>query len=429
MDPTTRDRLLETAQRFGTPLYVYDGDLVLERCRRLNLAFDRQFRLSYAVKSNPNVDLIRHMAPELDYIDVSSYGELLRAVEAGFKPELITFSGPAKRQAELAGAIQHKIGGLVVESVAEARMADQIAAAQGHRQAILVRINPSERQRKFGVSFSGRASQFGVDEEVLGEALDEIAGLENLSLTGFHIYSGTNSLDVSAIAGNFSNFAQIFRFAVERHGKPVSKLIFGAGFGLPYTAEEKSLDIDALGAAVRPIIASLREDPVLRSADCVLELGRWIVGPAGWLLTGVVGEKLSRGVEFRLMDAGFNNALAACGMMGTVLRRNWRLHNLSARGTETSTYTLAGPLCTSIDVVAANISLPHLAVGDVVAVENSGAYGLTASPTRFISHPEPREVLLVGRTGTEVTESHLNFWPTEIVPSVGAGEDRSKGAA
>src|SRR6185437_15285837 len=114
-----------------------------------------------------------------------------------------------------------------------------------------------------------------------------------------------------------------------------------------------------------------------------LEMGRWLVGPSGWLLTSVIAEKNSRRVHFRLCDAGFNNHLAACGMMGTVIRRNWRLHNLSNPQGPPHAYTLAGPLCTSIDLLASDLTLPELRVGDVVAVENSGAYGLGASPTRF----------------------------------------------
>ena len=128
------------------------------------------------------------------------------------------------------------------------------------------------------------------------------------------------------------------------------------------------------------------------------------------LLSSVVAEKSSRGAELRLCDAGFNNHLAACGMMGSVFRRNWRIYNISRPEAAAATYTLNGPLCTTIDVIATDIELPELRVGDVIAIENSGAYGLTASPTRFISHPEPREVMAHNGEFTEVTESLLNHW-------------------
>jgi diaminopimelate decarboxylase len=381
------------------------------------------FSLSYAVKANPNVALLRRLLPEISYTDVSSYTELERAIAAGCDPAKITFSGPAKRIPELRGAIGRKIGGLVVESLREAEAANHIAQQAAHRQQILLRINPAERQKKFGVSFSGRASQFGFDEEDLLPAIDAISRLEHLDPIGYHIYSATNSVDPLAIVNNFRNFVKVFSRAASHSGRPVRKLIFGAGFGLPYTAQDEALDIEAVAAGILPLIEEMRADPLLRSCECLLELGRWIVGPAGWLLTRVVGEKHSRGVAFRMMDAGFNNALAACGMMGTVLRRNWRLHNISDPEGEAAPYTLVGPLCTSIDVLASNILLPHLQIGDVVAVENSGAYGLTASPTRFISHPEPREILLLGDAFIDATESRANMWPDERIRAGDAAAD------
>lgn len=122
----------------------------------------------------------------------------------------------------------------------------------------------------------------------------------------------------------------------------------------------------------------------------------------------MLAEKTSRGKGMRVCDAGFNNHLAACGMMGSVLRRNWVFENLSNPDGLPATYTLAGPLCTSIDRLAADIDLPEVRRGDILAIPNSGAYGLSASPTRFISHPEPREVLMTADGMTDVSESLLN---------------------
>ncbi len=143
----------------------------------------------------------------------------------------------------------------------------------------------------------------------------------------------------------------------------------------------------------------------------MLEMGRWLIGAHGYLLTGIVAEKHSRGTDIVMCDAGFNNHLSACGMMGTVIRRNWRFANLDARDAEEREYLVVGPLCASFDQLAAKLSLPECRPGDVIAVQSSGAYGLTASPTRFISHPEPREYLAFESGGVrieDVTESTLN---------------------
>ena len=403
-------RMADLADRFGTPLYVYDADLIAERFRLLDRLMGAEFGVSYAVKANPNIALLRSIRPHVATFDVSSYKEIERVVAAGCPPEKITFSGPAKRDAELRGALARGIGELVVESVAEARRADRLAQQLGVRQAILIRFNPTTGPKHFGVSFSGRASQFGIDEEEIDAAVAEIASLSNLDLIGFHVYSGTNSLNPEAIAENFGIFIGIFRQAAAAAGLAPKKLVFGSGFGVSYGGTEPLLDVDAVARLSLPMIRALKREAGFENAQCVLEMGRWLVGPAGWLLTTVVAEKSTRGVEMRLCDAGFNNHLAACGMMGTIIRRNWRISNVSNPLGALAAYTLAGPLCTSIDVLATDISLPEVRVNDVLAVYNSGAYGLTASPTRFISHPEPGEVILTGDQVVDATESASNHW-------------------
>jgi diaminopimelate decarboxylase len=255
---------------------------------------------------------------------------------------------------------------------------------------------------------AGRASQFGIDEEDLEPALDRIAGLPNLELAGFHIYSGTNSLSAPAIVANLTNFVQLFRRATARAGIRPRRLVFGSGFGIPYVDGDAPLDVAAVARDIIPVMRDLRAEPTFAATSFALEMGRWLVGPGGWLLTSVIAAKESRGTSIRACDAGFNNHLAACGMMGTVIRRNWVYANLSNPEGEVHSYMLVGPLCTTIDMLASGISLPEVRVGDLLAVANSGAYGLTASPTRFISHPEPSEVLVAGDAFEDATESRLN---------------------
>jgi diaminopimelate decarboxylase len=405
-----REQLLAAARQFGTPLFVYDIGMVRARLARLRAAFGSQFGVSFAIKSNPNVSFLSHLAGLVDTFDVSSFAEVERAIAAGCEAERLTFCGPGKRAEEVRRAVRVGVGYLVVESLHEARLADGFAGQLGTRQTVLIRINPATSPRAFGVNMSGKPSQFGIDEEDMGSAIAQVAGLANLDLAGFHIYSGSNSLSAEALAENFAILADIFRRAAAHAGGPVRKLIFGAGFGVPYLPGDAELDIEALAGEVLPAIAALRAEPAFAGARLELELGRWLVGPCGWLLSEIIGAKASRGTEIRICDAGFNTHLAAYGMMGSVIRRNWRIANLSNPAGEIARYTVVGPLCTTIDTLATKLELPALTIGDVIAIENSGAYGLTSSPTRFISHPEPREAVLDGGRLTEITESALNHW-------------------
>ena len=390
------DSRLEAAGRYGTPLYVYDLDTVRARLETLRGLFGDRFGVSYAIKANPNPALLAALEPGLSTFDASSFAEVKLALEAGMPAERITFSGPAKREAEIKGAIAAGLGELVVESLTEAHRASRIATARGVTQDILARINPLKVPRKFGASMAGTASQFGIDEEDLDRDLPIIAALPGLNLIGFHIYSGTNCLAPEAIAENFAIFAGIFRAAQQITGIRPSRLVFGSGFGIPYLPGETPLDHEALPALINPVIDDLLSDAAFSEARCNLELGRWLVGPAGWLLTQVISEKRSRGVEVRTCDAGFNAHLAACGMMGSVIRRNWVFENLSNPEGARGKYMLTGPLCTTIDRLAMDLELPEVRIGDLLAIASSGAYGYTASPRGFISHPEPLEVVIEG---------------------------------
>jgi diaminopimelate decarboxylase len=404
-----KQMLAAAARRFGTPSYVYFVDRMRGQIDRVRDAFGRRFTISYAVKSNPNEALLRAFHDKVGWLDCSSIGEVERGLAAGYPATRLTFSGPAKRSRELERAVEVGVGELVCESVEEIEELDGIAAAAGRTVSIAVRISPNRVPAGFGVNMGGKPTQFGIDEDDVGIALDRAAALRHVRLETFHIYSGTNCLSATAIAENFGIFADLFaRFSAAANLQP-KRLIFGSGIGVPYVAGDKSLEVEDVAALTNPLIDEMKRDPRLAHSECVLEMGRYLVAPFGYLLARVVRLKRSRGVQIALCDAGFNNHLSACGMMGQVIRRNWSIWNVSADPTAGSDeYMLTGPLCTTIDLIAQKISLPHLEVGDVIAIGFSGAYGLTASPTRFISHPEPAEIG-VFENGTEVEMTDITL--------------------
>lgn len=396
-DLTTRALLLRVAGDNGTPSYVYFMDGISRTLDELAHHFGERFKISYAVKSNPNLELLRRLAPSVATLDVSSIGELERALDVGCDPADLSFSGPAKRSSELADAIQTGCGEFVCESEWELEELNRLAGEQGIQAQVLLRINPKRAPKKFGVRMAGRPSQFGIDEEDLDPVLSRLGEKVHLVFRGFHIFSATNSLSEEGLAENFAIMIDLFTQFSEGHGLRPGKLIFGAGFGIPYHSGERALDLIDLSDRINPQIDALKKNPRLADADLFLEMGRFIVGPQGYFLTSVVNEKRSRGTEIRLCDAGMNNHLAAAGHMGMVIRRNYPMWNLSAApDADLDEYTIVGPLCTTIDTLATKIELPQVRRGDVIAIGSSGAYGVTASPTAFISHPVAREFLVIG---------------------------------
>lgn len=243
---------------------------------------------------------------------------------------------------------------------------------------------------------SGRPSQFGIDEEDLPDVLSKFDQFESLNLCGFHIYSGTNSLNEEAISQNFAIFITLFsRFSEMAQIEP-KKLIFGSGFGIPYTEGDCPLDLQQLSQLINPQIDAFRSQTRFGSTQFVLEMGRYLVGPAGYFLTSVIGKKKSRDVEIRMCDGGMNNHLAACGLMGMVIRRNYPMQRLGEAPHDIQDYMLVGPLCTTIDTISSSVALPQLECGDVIAIASSGAYGFTCSPHQLISHPIPQEHVIEG---------------------------------
>ena len=415
MNDNRKQILAHVGRTYGTPSYVYFVDDIRQRFDLLHAAFEGRFDVSYAVKCNPNIDLLKIIKDRVTTFDVSSIGEVERVLKAGWPASLMTFSGPGKRLFELERAVEVGIGEMVCESEWELETLNRLAGKVDKKMSIFIRINPQKTSKKMGVNMAGRPSQFGIDEEDLDPVLRNLSIYSHLKLEGFHIYSGTNSVDEEAISENIGNFIDLFTRFSKAHGITPKKLIFGSAFGIPYTTEQNILSLDKLAGLINPQIDQMRkENPQLAEAQCVLEMGRWLVGLEGFMLTSIINEKLSRGTEIRCCDAGFNNHLGACGMMGTIIRRNWPFWKINGTDNEPlENYLLVGPLCTTIDMLAIHIDLPKLRIGDILAVGSSGAYGLTSSPTRFISHPEPREYLVRGSWPdvkiNDVTESTANY--------------------
>ena len=388
--------LTEISHRFGTPCFVYFMDEIVERAARLRDAFDGFFKLSYAIKANPNAALLARMKSIVDYLDISSAGELRLARTAGWQRERLGFTGPGKRLHELQEAVANRVGVVVLESLDEAQCLDEQAASGDTRVQVAVRISPQRVPHGFGVNLAGKPTPFGIDEEDLEEALTEILALKHLDVVGFHIYSGSQCLQPESIAENYEIYVDTFLRFSSSHGIRPRLLIFGSGLGIPYYDDEGPLDLAQIADRIRPSLKKLRENAKTADAECVLETGRYLVGEAGIYLTRVINRKDSRGAVICICDGGMNQHLGACGHLGSVIHRNYRMFkvNGSEKKATTCPHELVGPFCTAIDTLGHAVELPELQVGDVVAVQSSGAYGVTASPIHFIHHDPPKEILV-----------------------------------
>jgi diaminopimelate decarboxylase len=309
----------------------------------------------------------------------------------GLKPaQAISFAGPGKRDAELEDAIL--VGATInLESEGEAARALAIGDRTGVTPRLAVRVNPDMELRGSGMRMGGRPSPFGIDADRVPALVRRLreAGAD---WRGFHIYAGSQALDSDALIElQAATVALAARLAAQSDAMP-PLVNLGGGFGIPYFPGETAIDVARIGQALGDVMAS-RAD-VLADSRFALELGRWLVGEAGVYLTRIVDRKESRGELFLVTDGGLHHQLAATGNFGTVVRRNYPValvDRLAAPAEETA--TVVGCLCTPLHRLANDIGLPRAEVGDVIAVFMAGAYGFSASPLNFLSHPVPAQIL------------------------------------
>ena len=411
------------AEKYGTPLFVYDAGIIDEKWNRLRDALPPQFSICYSVKANPNRMILRHFLAKGMGLEIASAGEFCQAVSAGCPADRILFAGPGKSEAELQLVLEKGIGEVHVESLVEAERIARIASRLRTKARVAVRVNPGGEAEGGAMRMGGRPAPFGVDEERLDEALDFIAAQAPLEFRGVHLFTGTQILDFNLLVTQYRKGLEIGLRAARRMEAPLHTLDFGGGLGIPYFSSEKDLDTKSLKEGLAKLFSEFSGDPLLASTKFLVEPGRYLVGEAGVYVTRVNEVKISRGKRFLIVDGGMHHHLAASGNLGQTIKRNYpvavlnRLHQKAAGAVD-----VVGPLCTPLDVLARNVELPAAETGDLVGVFQSGAYARAASPLGFLSHGTPPEVWvekgqhhLIRRRGTYA--DYLSDQPSDVISS------------
>ena len=384
------DRLAERVG--GTPFFAYDRGLLTGRIELLRSTLPPGLDLSYAVKANPMPAVVQHLSRLVDSFDVASALEMRTALDTTMRTDRISFAGPGKTPAELTQAVAAGVT-IEMESETEAERVVAIGASLGIRPRVAVRVNPDFEIKGSGMRMGGGPQQFGVDAERVPALLKDLAGAD-VEFLGFHVFAGSQNLRAEILTDAQRKTVELVLRLAEFAPGPVRYVNLGGGFGIPYFEKDVPLDLPAIGAN----LAELHQRvilPNLPEARVVIELGRYIVGECGVYVTRVIDRKTSRGRTYLVVDGGLHHQLAASGNFGQVIRRNYPVAigtRIDAAADETA--TVVGCLCTPLDLLGDNISVPRAEVGDLVVVFQAGAYGLTASPTGFLSHPAPVEVLV-----------------------------------
>lgn len=375
-----------------TPFYAYSATQIKSDFAELKHALPEGIDYFYSLKANPNKTLVSLLHQAGTGCEVCSLVELEIALRQGVAPSEIIFVGPGKHINELTQCCLAGLKAVVVESIEEMLLLNDIAAGLGTVQRIALRINPDFTGEKAKLVMSGKPRQFGIDEQLLPQVFAVLDQLPQLSLAGIHIYLGTRILDWQALANNTQNILTLAATLQQTYEIDFDFVDVGGGFGVRYFDKEKALDVSALGQALLPVVNAYRRE--FPRCKIVIELGRFLIARAGIFVTRINYLKPSRDEWFAVCDGGANCHGSAAGI-NSLIRRNFPMARLGASGTtDQHRYQVTGPLCTPTDLLGENVMLAELRSGDLIGIGHSGAYGASASPVGFLSFGHPAEILV-----------------------------------
>ena len=375
----------ELAAEYGTPLYVYDAEVIVSAYRQIEAAFGGvDLLMAYSVKANGNLEILRRLVALGAGADIVSMGELHRCLTAGVPSERIVFAGVGKTEVEMERALDAEILAFNVEGEGELRVLAAAAGRMGKRAPVALRVNPdvlADTPHEYTRTGHGE-SKFGVPLDRVLDLYRWAAGRPALKIVGIDVHIGSQILELEPYQ---EALEQVLDLAGElaREGIDLRFVDLGGGFGVRY-ADEERMSVDALASVVVPRVkeAGLR---------LILEPGRFIVGEAGLLVTKVLYVKDEGPRTFVVTDGGMTDLIRPSHYQG--------FHKIDPvllrEGAVQALVDVVGPICESGDFLARDREMTLPQEGDLLAVHTVGAYGF-AMASNYNSRPRAAEVVVDG---------------------------------
>jgi diaminopimelate decarboxylase len=383
--------LIGLAERYGTPLYVYSGTHIAARFRAFDSAFRRvPHTICYSVKANSNLTILKLLVRMGAGFDVVSGGELERVLRVNKKAaRRVVFSGVGKTRDEIDLALKSGILVFNVESESELAVLADRAAALKIRARMALRVNPDVSADTHPYISTGlREHKFGVPIQRARELYTEAARFKWLDVAGVSVHIGSQILTVEPFMAAMLRVADLVR-KLRADGEDIRYVDAGGGLGISYSLQA---EFDFSERVVEYAQALLRGLHGLK-VHVLLEPGRMLVGPAGALLTRVIYLKQNGEKRFIVTDAAMNDLLRP-----SLYKAHHEIVPVSQRqGAGVGTFDVVGPICETGDFFARDRELPEVAQGELLAILDAGAYGMSLS-SNYNSRPRPAEVLVNGRS-------------------------------
>lgn len=390
-------RAEELVATYGSPLYVYDADVLRERAAALRDALPEVVDIAFATKANSTPAVLATLCAAGLGADVASGGELRAVMRAGFAPERIVFTGPGKTDAELEAALDAGVGALTIESLDELEVVIELASMARLGQGLALRLATAGEAEGTPIISAAGSAKFGLTDDEADEAVGRLRAAAVLTpdgpyvLRGFHAFGASNVLEADVLIAGVADLAARAERIAARYDLAIELLDAGGGLGIPYAESELPLDIEALGEGMAAELATWADRAPLRTARLLLEPGRWLAGPAGAYICRVTRTKPRGAGHVAITDGGIHHLLRPrlVGQDHAVIPVG-----PTASRVADSSIDVVGPLCTGIDILASGVPGPEPRAGDLYAVLDAGAYGYSESMPLFLSHPIPAEILI-----------------------------------
>lgn len=395
----------EIARAVGTPTYVYSHAAIEKAYRELDDAFSGLDHLvCYAVKANGNLAVLRALASLGAGADIVSGGELYRVMRAGFDPKKVVFAGVGKTERELMAGLGERILLFNVESASELERLEQIASRFGKRARVSLRVNPDVDAGSHDHITTGRErDKFGIPVDQALALADRAKEYGCVDIIGVHQHIGSQITKLDPFKDSVERSASLVD-ELKARNFDIQYFNIGGGLGIRYKDEETPTPKELVDA-IRPTLEAA-------GTKILCEMGRFISGAAGVLLTGVVYRKKSGEKDFIVADAGMNDLLRP-----SLYDAHHEIRAVKQNGSVTGA-DLVGPVCESGDYLARDRELPDAQEGDLLAVMGAGAYGFSMA-SNYNSRPRPAEVMVSGEKWAVVREREHNadLIKGELVPA------------
>jgi diaminopimelate decarboxylase len=388
--------LRELAEKYGTPLFVYSQATLLHHLNQIQSAFAAAKPIiCYSVKTNGNIHIGRLMHEHGSGFDVTSGGELYRALQAGGRGEEIVFAGVGKSDEEMRYGLSSNVRLFNVESEAELLALGAVAQSMGRRAPVALRVNPDlppKTHAKTDTSVKG--VKFGLDIETVLDVAKSVVGHPGLDVCGLHMHLGSPILSADPYRAGAEKAVKLIA-ALREQGHAIRYMNMGGGFGIHYRKQE-ALPASAFAEVILPAVAAAQ-------CQLVLEPGRFIVGNAGLLLSRVTFTKESGGKHYIIQDAAMNDLIRPT--LYDSFHRIWPVlpaaelacppEDYEVEMAGTFKQNVVGPVCESGDFLAKDRFLPTMRRGDLLATFSAGAYGMSMS-SNYNARCRAAEVLVTG---------------------------------